>query len=193
MKLLDYTPLCKDDHLRLYRLHYLNKKGNPDTWTLASRKHTGPKCITGQLDSADAVVIVPYHRDRRQLAVIREFRVALGGFQYGFPAGLVDPGESVEAAAGRELFEETGLTVVQHLRYSPVVFTSSGITDESVVMAYVACTGDPSNSGNSASELIETHFVDPATAECLCRDRTILMDVKTWLVLSSFAASGTIG
>ncbi len=149
--------------------------------------------MTGGLESADAVVIVPYHYERRQLVIIREFRVTLGGFQYGFPAGLIDPGESVETAAGRELFEETGLSVVQHIRLSPVVFTSSGITDESVVMAYVACTGEPSDSGNSASEQIQTHFVDPVEANRLCRDNTILMDVKTWLVLSVFAASGSVG
>ena len=148
--------------------------------------------MLGRLAAADAVVIVPYHRERRQLVIIREFRVALNGFQYGFPAGLVDPGESVEETVERELLEETGLAVVQHLRHSPVVFSSSGITDESVVMAYVACSGDPSASGNRASELIETHFVDPAAAGRLCRDDTILMDVKAWLALMGFAASGSI-
>ena len=140
--------------------------------------------MTGRLVSADAVVIVPYHRENRQLVIIREFRVALGGFQYGFPAGLVDPGESVQQAVEREL--------VKHLRYSPVVFTSSGITDESVVMAYIDCTGDPSDSGNSDSELIETHLVDPCEADRLCRNDSLLIDVKTWLVLDGFARNGNL-
>lgn len=192
MKLSDCTSLFKDRHLGLYRLRYINREGSTDAWTLASRETDGPKCMTGQLGSADAVVIVPYHQERKQLVIIREFRVALGGFQYGFPAGLVDPGETVEQAAQRELAEETGLTVIQHLRCSPVVFTSSGITDESVVMAYVACTGNPSDAGNSNSELIETHFVGPDDADQLCRNDGILMDVKTWLVLSGFASNGTV-
>ncbi len=67
---------------------------------------------------------------------------------------------------------------------------STGITDESVVIAHVVCVGDPSNAGNSASEQIETLFVGQADAKRLCRDDTILMDVKTWLVLSGFAAAG---
>ncbi len=83
--------------------------------------------------------------------------------------------------------------MVQHLRHSPVVFTSSGISDESVVMAYVACTGSPSDAGNSSSEVIETHFVDRSDADRLCGDHSILMDVKTWLVLSGFAATGSVG
>jgi len=192
MKLSGCTSLYMDSHLGLYRLRYINREGTEDDWTLVSREKAGPKCMTGRLGTADAVVIVPYHRERERLVIIREFRVALGGFQYGFPAGLVDPGESVEQAVERELMEETGLAVVQHLRHSPVVYTSSGITDESVVMAYVTCSGSPSDAGNSNAELIETHFVAPCDADDLCRDDRILMDVKTWLVLSGFAANGTV-
>ena len=88
--------------------------------------------------------------------------------------------------------EETGLTVVRHLRQSPVTFTSSGLSDESVVMAYVECSGESSDAGNSESELIETHFVSPADAERLCRDDSVLMDVKTWLVLDGFARNGRL-
>ena len=89
--------------------------------------------------------------------------------------------------------EETGLTVVRYQRTSPVVFSSSGITDESVIIAYVVCVGDPSNASNRSSEQIEILFVGKADADRLCRDETILMDVKTWLVLSEFAAGGVGG
>ena len=113
MKLSGCISLFKDSHLSLYRIGYINREGTTGTWTLASREKTTPKCMTGRLGSADAVVIVPYHSECRQLVIIREFRVAVGSFQYGFPAGLIDPGETVEQAVERELTEETGLTVVQ--------------------------------------------------------------------------------
>ena len=45
------------------------------------------------------------------MVIIREYRVPLDGYEYGFPAGLVDNGESLEQAARRELMEETGLRV----------------------------------------------------------------------------------
>jgi len=189
MKLAGYSNLYRNMHLGLHEIDYTDRSGKRKTWTVASREKIGPKCMTGQMDAADAVVIVPYHRERNRLVVIREFRVALGDFQYGFPAGLVDPGESVQQTAERELSEETGLTVTRHLRQSPAVFTSSGLTDESVAMAYVECSGEPSDAGNSSSELIETHFVSPSGADRLCRDENILMDVKTWLVLCGFAGS----
>ena len=192
MKLNNYKMLHESDHIGLYEIQYTDRSGQLNHWHMASRDKNGPKGMTGRLMAADAVVIVPLHLERGQLVVIREFRVTLGGFQFGFPAGLVDPGESIQQAVERELFEETGLTVQVHVRQSPVVFTSSGITDESVVMAYVTCKGDPSDKGNSASELIETHFVSPADAKRLCSDQTVLMDVKTWLVLSGFADKGAL-
>ena len=189
IKMKDYRKLLGSSHLNFYEIGYSDRHGDRKTWTLASRAAAGPKCMTGEMKAADAVVIVPYHRERNRLVVVREFRVALGGFQYGFPAGLVDPGESIHQAVERELAEETGLAVTRHLRQSPAVFTSSGLTDEAVVMAYVDCDGEPSSAGNSSSEVIETCFLSPADADRLCRDNDILMDVKTWLVLTGYAGS----
>ena len=123
---------------------------------------------------------------------IEEFRVTLGGYQYGFPAGLVDAGETVAATCNRELQEETGLSLQRVLRQSPPVYSSSGMTDEAVSMVFVECDGRPSNAANESSEDITTVFVDPPEAEILCSATDHRMDVKTWIVLSAFARFGTI-
>jgi ADP-ribose pyrophosphatase len=151
-----------------------------------------PRLLSDQWDTPDAVVIVPYHISRQQMVIIKEFRVVLGGYQYGFPAGLMDPGEAVVETCRRELLEETGLTVRRVLRQSPPVYSSSGMTDEAVGMVFVECDGTPSNAANESSEDIRTMFVGPSDAQALCADAGGRMDVKTWLVLSSFAQSGTI-
>lgn len=43
-----------------------------------------------------------------QVVLIRQYRPGLGDVHYEIPAGVVDPGEDIEAAARRELGEETG-------------------------------------------------------------------------------------
>jgi ADP-ribose diphosphatase len=178
-------------HLNLYRTHYEDRNGDPRAWVFASRQDP-PRLMSGQWDIPDAVVIVPYHISRHKLVIIEEFRVVLGGYQYGFPAGLMDAGETVVETCGRELFEETGLSVHRILRQSPPVYSSSGITDESVSMVFVECDGTPSNAANESSEDIRTLFVGKEEAQALCAATDRRMDVKTWVVLSTFAQSGML-
>ena len=85
--------------LNLFDVKYRDKKGQPKTWEVISRKPV-PKCISSVFDPPDAVVIVPFHKDKKKLVVIREYRVALAGYEYALPAGLIDAGESIETASG---------------------------------------------------------------------------------------------
>jgi ADP-ribose pyrophosphatase len=114
----------------------------------------------------------------------------LGGYQYGFPAGLMDKGETIEETAKRELLEETGLTMSRIIKTSPPLFSSSGITDETIGLVFAECHGSPSNRLNEASEDIETVMVSKKEALVLMKDPAIKWDVKTWIVLDFFSGSG---
>ena len=177
--------------LNLFDVAYVARDGSRRSWQIASRS-APPKCITGSYDAPDAVVIVPFHTTEKKVVVTKEYRVPLADYEYGFPAGLIDPGETIEQAARRELKEETGLDIVRFLKVGPPVYSSAGMTDESVSMVYVECDGVPSTKDNQSSEVIEIKFVTPNRARQMCQNPDYKFDAKAWLVLVRFAEKGII-
>ena len=177
--------------LNMFDVDYVDQDGRHRSWQIASRSKA-PKCITGQFNMPDAVVIVPFHTAENKVVIIKEYRVPLADYEYGFPAGLIDPGETIEQTARRELQEETGLTVTRFLKISAPVYSSAGMTDESVAMVYVECNGQPSTAGNTSSELIEVQLVSRTQASRMCENPTLKFDVKAWLVLVRFSEKGII-
>lgn len=175
-------------HLNLFSVEYQDKNNRDKSWIYASRKNSPP-----EQGRADAVVVIPFHVQDEKLVIIKEFRVPLGGMQYGFPAGLVDPGETVVQAGTRELFEETGLELTRVLGQSPPVYSSSGMTDESVSLLYAECGGTPTNRFNEASEDIEVLMLSREEARNLVMAPELKFDVKTWIVLNSYAGNGMLG
>jgi ADP-ribose pyrophosphatase len=186
MKIKGFRKLTAEKWLNLFEVSYITRTGYEKCWQIASRQNE-PKCLTGNYERPDAVVIVPFHTRRKKMVIIREYRVSLDGYEYGFPAGLVDNGESVEQATRRELKEETGLTVSRFIKVSPPIYSSAGMTDESVAMVYVECEGEPSNRANTDSEMIEIDFISPDEARDLLNDTTLKFDAKSWLAISHFA------
>ena len=172
--------------LNLFDVKYIAKTGDERSWQLATREKE-PKCVTGRYDCPDAVVIVPFHTGEDKMVITREYRVPLNDYEYGFPAGLIDGGESVEQATRRELREETGLKVSRFIKISPPIYSSAGMTDESVAMVYVECEGEPSITANTEFELIEVLLITPTEALRMCNDSTLKFDAKAWLEISQFA------
>jgi len=191
LKIRDAAKLTDSKWLNLFEISYVDSTGRVCAWQTVSRAGK-PKCITGKYDTPDAVVIVPFHTAAAKLVVTREFRVPLADFEYGFPAGLVDKGETIVQAARRELREETGLNLTRCLRISAPLYSSAGMTDESVSMVYAECDGQPSAAGNTGSELIEVQFISPLQAAQMCSSSDLKFDVKAWLVMNEFAEKGKI-
>ncbi|HEX2741273.1 MAG TPA: NUDIX hydrolase [Rubrobacter sp.] len=59
------------------------------------------------IERPDAAIIFPLTAGN-EVVLVRQYRPPLEGMELGLPAGLVEAGENPEAAARRELSEETG-------------------------------------------------------------------------------------
>jgi ADP-ribose pyrophosphatase len=60
-----------------------------------------------RMQHPEAAAVIPFVSDE-EIIMVRQFRYALGRETLEIPAGKVDPGESLEECAKRELLEETG-------------------------------------------------------------------------------------
>ncbi len=84
----------------------------------------------------EVAAILAVRRGDGLVLLVEQMRPAIGGQMLEIPAGRVEPGESPEDCARRELAEETGYMVTS-LESLAVFYTSPGFTDE-LVHLYLA-------------------------------------------------------
>lgn len=128
--------LCAGKHLVLRKLEYRDIKSVVRSWETVDR--VGGSCRNG--DPASAVIIIARIVPDDELVIIRQFRPPAGRLMIEFPAGLIDPGESVEETAVRELYEETGFDGRVIFTEKPS-YSSPGLTGEAVVIAAMEIDG----------------------------------------------------
>lgn len=191
MRILHVEKLTSEKWINLYAADF-EHQGHKGRWVFASRKeqpYDGP--VRG-----DAVVIVPVLRtpgEPPRLVLEKEFRVPVGGYVIGFPAGLLEPGETVEDSVRREMMEETGMEVVAFKRVTQPLYSSSGLSDESAAMAFVDVRTTPQTApALEASEDIEVILLDYAGVCRLCDDTTARIDAKAWTALYLYQQMGQL-
>ena len=88
-----------------------------------------------------------------EILLIRQYRYAAGGSILEVPAGKLDPGDTPESCAARELEEEAGRRA-RRLEKLASIFTTPGFTDE-VIHLFAAFDLDPVPTRHEHDEVIE--------------------------------------
>lgn len=109
-------------------------------------RHSGASAVVPVL-SADAAA-------EPELLLLRQFRHAADGAIWEIPAGRLDPGETPDACARRELREEAGLAAGR-LTHLTTIYTTPGFTDEQVHL-FVARDLTQGEHRREADEFMET-------------------------------------
>lgn len=137
-----------------YDVTYTTAEGKEKVYEMISRDHNMTDYQALSRHETDAVVLIMEDESRQRILVNREYRMAVGGWVYNFPAGLIDSGETPEVSAARELKEETGLDLLQILDVIPDSYSAVGFSNEKN-KCIVGIAGGTFAPSNSALEEIE--------------------------------------
>lgn len=189
--------LVADGWIKKYVLTYTMPDGSLYEYESASRKgeDTYRRALeanaAGNPTPPDAVSIVPQTPDGK-LLLIREFRYPLNSWCIAFPAGLMEPGESLAECVDRELREETGYALRTNLGAQAIDplpqagFSSTGLTDETVHVVF-AQVEKAADAQPEPAELIEPFLLDIADVPRFLAENTTPLGTRVQLVLEAFA------
>lgn len=115
----------------------------------------------------DAVVLIMHDESGDKVLLNREFRMATGKFVYNFPAGLIDPGETPEQSAKRELWEETGLTLLGIDDIIGESYSAVGFSNEKNICMVGRADGDFAPSTSTVEEIEAAWYTRAQVRELL--------------------------
>lgn len=153
-----------------YDLQYETADGREKTYEIISRNKNLTSFSDLHNQQAEAVVLILHDESGQRILLNREYRMAMGCWIYNFPAGLIDPGESPDAAAKRELWEETGLTLTSiqgHLNNS---YSAIGFSNEKTSCVIGTATGEFAPSTSSEEEIEAGWYTRSQVLDLLARD-----------------------
>jgi ADP-ribose pyrophosphatase len=145
------------------------------------RLPSGRPAVREIVEHPGSVVIVPVTMERNVL-LIQQYRYAVGEYLLELPAGLIDSGELVLNAAGRELTEETGYRAGS-LEILADVYVSPGYSQERTRIV-LADHCEPVSHEPDIDEPIEIiHLPLARVPDLLARRSTLIANMQAMLGL----------
>ena len=182
MKLNSLEEVLSMPFFKVYSAMYENREnGRIAQYDIVSRNKDLTMQRLGRDLPTSAVAILPVDPENRRILLTREFRMPVNDYLVAIPAGLVDPGEDVRAAAARELREETGC-IAGRITVLPPAFSCIGLTDESA-SCVIATVKEQGKSAQEDNEEITSHWYTYEQALAIMTDPKVRTGARAQLLV----------
>ena len=192
MKFINIEKKETGKYINRYNVNYETEDGIKKVYEMISRDSEIKdfESLHGK-EPADAVVLIIHNTDGSKILLNREFRMAPGTWVYNFPAGLIDPGETPEQAAARELKEETGLHLDTMEDFIPSSYSAVGFSNEKNVCIVGTASGEFAKSSSTAEE-IEAGWYTRGEVRELLKKEMFAARTQAYCYLWSKAETGNV-
>ena len=153
MKFRSIRNIHKGKFIHRYDILYETEEGREKVYEMISRNPDIQTLEELQERNPNAVVLIMHDEMEEKILLNREFRLALGNWVSNFPAGLIDPGETPEQSAQRELKEETGLDLITIKEKMALSYSAVGFSNESNICLVGTASGTFHKSSSSVEEI----------------------------------------
>ena len=154
MKFKSIRKVHEGKFITRYDVDYITAEGRGKTYEMISRNPDIQTLEELQNKKPDSVILILTDESGERILVSREYRMATAQWVYNFPAGLIDPGETPEESAKRELWEETGLTLVRIHDTLDNSYSAVGFSNERNTCVFGIAAGTFRKSTSDAEEII---------------------------------------
>ncbi|KAI5952705.1 YSA1 [Candida jiufengensis] len=136
-------------------INYDDPNGNHRQWEMAVRT---TRTDTTNVDAVSIVSVLDHKNKSKEIVLVKQFRPPCEQVVIELPAGLIDPKESIESTAVRELHEETGYHGTFE-KQSVITYSDPGLTNANMVLAYVNVDLTKEENQNPKPQLEDGEFI----------------------------------
>ncbi|KAM4523961.1 ADP-sugar pyrophosphatase [Fundulus diaphanus] len=175
--------LAEGKWVKLEQTTYMDPAGNTRTWETVKRT---TRRTNTEADGVGIIALLKRTLHKDCVVMVKQFRPPLGCNTLEFPAGLIDEGETAEAAALRELKEETGYKG-EVVGVTPVTCLDPGLSNCTTQIILVNINGDDVENIHPTQQL---EFVEvillpldefQSKIDDLLRKEKIIVDSKVYI------------
>lgn len=153
-KVTKVSPLSDGKWIQTRKIDYVDVVGSPRVYEMAVRTTRTTLGI-----DAVAIMLILRGNGADKIVLVKQFRPPAASVMIEMPAGLVDPNETVETTAERELYEETGYKG-KCVKLSPAMYSDPGLTNANMVLAQVEVDMTLEENKNPVQHLDEGEFIE---------------------------------